>query len=237
MLTASDFFDLDGGSSIEAVFDGVTFVWDALGRIGEFIAARAPGSTHIGPETTIAPGAILVPGAPIVIGRGCTVEPTAYIRGPVIIGDNVQVRHGAYIRGDCLIGDRCVIGHATEMKNAILLDDAKAPHFAYVGDSILGRRVNLGAGTRLANLKLDSGHVFVTAGGQRVDTGRRKFGAVLADDVETGCNSVLNPGTLIGRRSIVYPNCAIGGYIPADQIAKGPGRTTPRVRGTVATSA
>lgn len=165
------------------------------------------------------PGAFL-DGEPIVIGRHCVIEPGAYIRGPALIGDDVTIRHGAYIRGNALVGDGCLIGHATEVKNAILLNGSRAPHFAYIGDSILGNRVNLGAGTRLSNLKIARGHVLVKVGGQVIDTGLRQFGAVVGDDAQTGCNAVLNPGTLVGPRSLIYPSAAITGVVPPDTIVK-----------------
>jgi acetyltransferase-like isoleucine patch superfamily enzyme len=164
--------------------------------------------------------AVILPGAflsneKIIIGPGTVVEPGAFIKGPVIIGDRSEIRQGAYIRGDCIVGNRCVVGHTTEMKGSILLDGAKAAHFAYVGDSILGRDVNLGAGTKLANLKMIPGSIAVTAGKKRYDTGRRKLGAILGDHTETGCNSVTSPGTLMGPSSIVYSGVSVpSGYYP-----------------------
>ena len=165
--------------------------------------------------------AVIMPGAflfndQIILGPGTIVEPGAFIKGPVIIGGDSQIRQGAYIRGDCIVGKRCVVGHTTEMKGSVLLDGAKAPHFAYVGDSLLGRDVNLGAGTKLANLKMIPGSVIVTVEKKRYDTGRRKLGAILGDHTETGCNSVTSPGTLMGPSSIVYSGVAVpGGYYPS----------------------
>jgi NDP-sugar pyrophosphorylase family protein len=158
--------------------------------------------------TVILPGAFLSNDR-IIIGPGTVVEPGAFIRGPVAIGRGCEIRQGAYVRGDCLIGNGCVVGHTTEMKGSILLDGAKAAHFAYVGDSILGKDVNLGAGTKLANLKMIPGSVVVTANRKRHDTGRRKLGAVLGDRTETGCNSVTSPGTLIGPDSVLYAGVAV----------------------------
>jgi acetyltransferase-like isoleucine patch superfamily enzyme len=168
--------------------------------------------------------AVILPGAflssdKIIIGPGTIVEPGAFIKGPAVIGSDSEIRQGAYIRGDCLVGNRCVIGHTTEMKGSILLDGAKAPHFAYVGDSILGKDVNLGAGTKLANLKVIPGSIIITADKKRYDTGRRKLGAILGDRTETGCNSVTSPGTLMGPSSIVYAGIAVpGGYYPSKTI-------------------
>jgi acetyltransferase-like isoleucine patch superfamily enzyme len=168
--------------------------------------------------------AVILPGAflfndKIIIGPGTIVEPGALIKGPAIIGDHSEIRQGAYIRGDCLVGNKCIVGHATEMKGSIMLDGAKAPHFAYVGDSILGKDVNLGAGTKLANLKMIAGSITVTADKKRYDTGRRKLGAILGDHTETGCNSVTSPGTLIGPSSVVYSGVVVpGGYYPSRTI-------------------
>jgi acetyltransferase-like isoleucine patch superfamily enzyme len=164
--------------------------------------------------------AVILPGAflandRIIIGSGTIIEPGAFIKGPAVIGKDTEIRQGAYVRGDCLVGHRCVIGHTTEMKSSIMLDGAKAPHFAYVGDSILGRDVNLGAGTKLANLKVIPGSITITAKNKRYKTGRRKLGAILGDGTETGCNSVTSPGTLLGPHSIVYAGVAVpGGYYP-----------------------
>ena len=168
--------------------------------------------------------AVILPGAflsndKIIIGPGTIVEPGALIRGPTIIGSHSEIRQGAYIRGDCLVGNKCVVGHTTEMKGSIMLDGAKAPHFAYVGDSILGKDVNLGAGTKLANLKMIAGSIVVTVDKKRYDTGRRKLGAILGDHTETGCNSVTSPGTLMGPSSVVYSGVAVpGGYYPSRTI-------------------
>lgn len=165
--------------------------------------------------TVILPGAFLS-NDKIIIGPGTIVEPGAFIKGPAVIGSDSEIRQGAYIRGDCLVGNRCVVGHTTEMKGSIMLDGAKAGHFAYIGDSILGKDVNLGAGTKLANLKMIPGSIIVTADKKRYDTGRRKLGAILGDHTETGCNSVTSPGTLMGPGSIVYSGVAVpGGYYPS----------------------
>ena len=164
--------------------------------------------------------AVILPGAylsndKIIIGSGTIIEPGVFIKGPAIIGKDTEVRQGAYLRGDCLVGNGCVIGHTTEVKSSIMLDGAKASHFAYVGDSILGRNVNLGAGTKLANLKMIPRSIAITADNKRFKTGRRKLGAILGDGTETGCNSVTSPGTLLGPHSIVYPGVAVpGGYYP-----------------------
>jgi len=160
----------------------------------------------------------------IRIGRGTVLEPTAIIKSPAIIGGHCEVRQGAYLRGNVLVGDHCVIGHATEIKNSIVMDHSEAGHFNYIGDSILGHHVNLGAGSRLANLQFRTPDemrtgallpVVVEIGGERVSTGLTKFGAVVGDYVEVGCNSVLCPGALVGRESWIYPNTTVAkGYYP-----------------------
>jgi carbonic anhydrase/acetyltransferase-like protein (isoleucine patch superfamily) len=152
----------------------------------------------------------------VILGPGTVVEPGALIKGPAVIGAETEVRQGAYIRGNCLVGDGCIVGHTTEIKNSIMLDGAKAGHFAYIGDSILGKNVNLGAGTKLANLKIIPGTILVNDGTRHHDTGRRKLGAILGDATETGCNSVTSPGTLLGPRCLVYPCvCVPAGCYPA----------------------
>lgn len=155
----------------------------------------------------------------IELGRGTVVEPGAMIKGPTIIGDRTEVRQGAYIRGKVLVGDGCVVGHVTEMKATVMLGGSQAGHFAYLGDSILGK-VNLGAGTKLANLRIFAGNVKVKVGGQTIDSGLRKFGAILAEGVELGCNSVTTPGTLMGRKAAAYPNVTVRGFHPAGEVIK-----------------
>ncbi len=164
--------------------------------------------------------AIIMPGAylfddQIIIGSGSVIEPGALIKGPTVIGTNTEVRQGAYMRGNCLVGNGCVVGHTTEIKGSIMLDGAKAGHFAYIGDSILGKDVNLGAGTKLANLKMIPGSIIITINRKFLNTKRRKLGAILGDRTETGCNSVASPGTLMGPRSIVYSGITVpGGFYP-----------------------
>jgi UDP-N-acetylglucosamine diphosphorylase / glucose-1-phosphate thymidylyltransferase / UDP-N-acetylgalactosamine diphosphorylase / glucosamine-1-phosphate N-acetyltransferase / galactosamine-1-phosphate N-acetyltransferase len=157
----------------------------------------------------------------IFLGPGSVVEPGALIQGPTIIGAHTEVRQGAYVRGNCIIGDRCVVGHTTEITASIMLNDAKAGHFAYIGDSILGNATNLGAGTKLANLKIKTGTVRVKCGSDSLDTGLRKFGAVLGDHVEIGCNAVTNPGTVLGRGCLVFPVTSVpSGYHEPESIVR-----------------
>jgi bifunctional UDP-N-acetylglucosamine pyrophosphorylase / glucosamine-1-phosphate N-acetyltransferase len=170
--------------------------------------------------SVIMAGAILI-GDRIDIGHGVLVEGGALIKSPAIIGDYTEVRQGAYIRGYCLTGKSCVIGHSTEMKHSIFLNDAKAGHFAYLGDSILGQNTNLGAGTKFANLKFLGGNVSIRTEKGLINTGRRKFGAILGDQAQTGCNSVTNPGTMIGKGGILMPNTtAPSGYHPPQTIIR-----------------
>ena len=162
--------------------------------------------------SVIMAGAVLL-GNKIALGQGVLVEAGAMIKSPAIIGDMSEVRQGAYLRGYCLAGKRCVLGHTTEIKHSIFLNDAKAGHFAYIGDSILGNEVNLGAGTKLANLKFLPGNVTVFYEKKRIDTSRRKLGAIMGDGSQTGCNSVTSPGTLMAKRAILMPNAtAKSGY-------------------------
>lgn len=152
---------------------------------------------------------VVLTGGPLCIGKGVLIESGAFIKGCAIIGDLTEIRQGAYLRGHCLVGARCVVGHVTEVKHAILLDDAKAGHFAYLGDSILGNEVNLGAGTKLANLRFSGGEVPVKTPAGSINSGLRKFGAVLGDRTQTGCNAVTNPGTVLGKKSIVLSNTTV----------------------------
>ena len=154
----------------------------------------------------------------IFIGEGCTIEPGAYIRGPCIIGNECVIRHNAYLRGNVIAGDRCVIGHGTEIKDSILLHDVHAAHFSYIGNSILGNKVNLGAGVKCANFRLDQAEISLRVGSERVHTGQRKLGAIIGDRTQIGCNCVLNPGTLMGQDSLCYPLLNIGGFIPSGSI-------------------
>ncbi len=170
--------------------------------------------------SVIMAGAVIM-GRRIAIGQGVLVESGALIKEPAIIGDHCEIRQGAYLRGYCLIGNRCIIGHTTEVKHSIFLNDSKAGHFAYVGDSILGAGANLGAGTKFANLRFLPGNVQVRTPEGSLDSGLRKFGAILGDNVQTGCNSVTNPGTLLGPESILMPNTTSpSGFHPGKSVIR-----------------
>ena len=166
----------------------------------------------------------------IIIGAGTVVESGALIKGPTVLGSYSEVRQGAYMRGNCLIGNHCVVGHVTETKSSIMLDGSKAGHFAYIGDSILGRNVNLGAGTKLANLKIIRGAIKIAHNGKYYDTNRRKLGAILGDRTETGCNSVTSPGTLMGPGSIVYPGISVAGGYYSKRACVRPSRGSIEIR-------
>ncbi len=159
-------------------------------------------------------------GPTIQIGKGVLVEPGAMVKSPTIIGDYTEVRQGCYLRGHIISGKRCVLGHTTEIKHAIFLNDAKAGHFNYIGDSIMGNETNLGAGTKFANLRFLSGTIRITTGNEQLDTKRRKLGAILGDKTQTGCNSVTNPGTILGKKSFILPNTTVkpGYYKPGSII-------------------
>ena len=154
------------------------------------------------------------------IARSATVAPTAYIHGPAIIGKEAEVRHCAFIRGNAIVGENAVVGNSTELKNVVLFNRVQVPHYNYVGDSILGYRAHMGAGSITSNVKSDKTLVVVKNGEEQIPTGFKKFGAMLGDCVEVGCNSVLNPGTVIGHHTNVYPLSAVRGFIPAESIFK-----------------
>ncbi len=157
------------------------------------------------------------------VGKNTFIEKNAVIQAPTIIGDNCQIRSSAFIRGNAIIGNGVVVGNSTEVKNAILFNNVQVPHFNYVGDAVLGYKAHIGAGVILSNVRSIPGNVKVKSGNEVIDTGLRKFGALLADHAEVGCNSVLNPGTIIGRNSVVYPLTSVRGVIPPDMILKNTG--------------
>jgi len=217
MLEAQDYFDL-AGTELEELFAGLPYVWEALKRLDSWLERLPLGSI----EGEVQPGAWV--GPEVSVGRGTVIEPGAYVSGPTAIGPNCRIRHGAYIRGQCLIGAGCVVGHATELKKVIMLPEASVPHLAYVGDSILGRRVNLGAGVKTANVKNDRSEVSVTVGLERIPTGLSKFGAIIGDRTQIGCNCVTTPGTLIGPDCLVYPEIMLRGVYRRGRIIKSRGQ-------------
>ncbi|HEV8052372.1 MAG TPA: UDP-N-acetylglucosamine diphosphorylase [Parachlamydiaceae bacterium] len=214
-LSAESFFDTTSYQHSQ-LFENQNLVWKALGQIETYLSSLKLGQVEI----DVPAGAFLIDAHLISIGKGSVIEPGAYIKGPCILGKNCTVRQGAYIRGNLIAGDHCVIGHDTEIKNAILLDHVHAAHFAYVGDTILGNRVNLGAGTKCANLKFNKQSITVQFQDKNIDTGLKKFGAIIGDDVQTGCNVVLNPGTILGKHVWCSPAMNISGVIPAHAFVK-----------------
>jgi NDP-sugar pyrophosphorylase family protein len=218
MLTPRDLFDF-AGSYLEEVFAAAATPWEVLARIKPFLKERLEPGIH----GDVHPAAVIE--GDVYIAKGALVEPGAFIQGPTWIGAGTQVRHGAYVRGSVVVGRDCVVGHATEVKNAVFLDEAKAGHFAYVGDSVLGKDVNLGAGTKLANFKLDGANIALNTDAGKIDTGLRKFGALLGDGVQTGCNSVTSPGSVLGKECWVYANTTVpAGIYPARRILYSEGR-------------
>jgi len=212
MFAPEEFLDLSAFAH-RALFAGVGAVWEALPRIPDYLARLlvAPAIQGEVEEGVSITGAV-------AIGEGTRVEAGVKIVGPAVIGRGCHLRQGAYLRGQVVIGDEVIVGHATELKSAILLDRAHAPHFNYVGDSILGSDCNLGAGTICSNVRLDLGPVRVRTEGGSVNTGLLKFGAVVGQGARTGCHVVLNPGTLLGRGVLVWPGLAISGYFPRGTI-------------------
>ncbi|HUO87082.1 MAG TPA: hypothetical protein VM617_06800 [Thermoanaerobaculia bacterium] len=191
--------------------------WELLGEPLDDVLAVLPDDAI---EIRLSPG-VHLSGAPVAIGRGSRIGDGATIEGPVWIGRDVEIRPGAYLRGGCWIGDGAVVGASTEVKRAILLPGAHAPHLNYVGDSILGRGVNLGAGAILSNFRHDGGEISIRHGDRRLATGRRKLGAILGDDVLTGCNAVLHPGVVVGRGTQIYPGVQLrNGIYPAGRVVK-----------------
>ena len=209
MLTVNKLYDLTH-SLAGNYLSGFDYPWQALKGIKDLILALGPtlGSDYI--ET-----------APTVwVHKTATVAPSAYLGAPCIIGAGTEVRHCAFIRGSALVGDNCVVGNSVELKNVNHFDNVQVPHFNYVGDSLLGYKSHMGAGSVTSNVKSDQTPVVVKNGAEQIPTGLKKFGAMLGDHVEVGCNSVLNPGTVVGRNSNIYPTSCVRGVVPERSIYK-----------------
>lgn len=215
---SADLFDLSQ-TLAAPLFQGREYPWELLPLIGDFIRELGP---------TLSPEEYDHPGEEVWIAKTARVAPTASIAGPCIIGPGTEVRQCAFIRGSALVGEGAVVGNSTELKNVILFNAVQVPHYNYVGDSILGYKAHMGAGSITSNVKSDKSLVVVKDGGEQIPTGRKKFGAMLGDHVEVGCNSVLNPGTVVGRNASIYPLSLVRGVVPADSIFKGPGQVVPR---------
>ena len=201
------------------LFRNATYAWEVLDSIKDFILSLG---------STLNPTLYQKHGDDIWIARDAKVAPTALINGPCIIDSGAEIRHCAYIRGSAIIGKGAVVGNSCELKNCILFDMVQVPHFNYVGDSILGYRSHMGAGAVTSNVKSDKTPVSVKADGEVIQTGRKKLGAILGDNVEIGCNSVLCPGTVIGRNTNVYPLSRVRGVIPPNSIYKAPDCIVPK---------
>lgn len=209
-LKINDLLDLRE-TIASGVFDGLTYVWEVLPILNEYILEL---------------GALLSEneyskiGEDIWISRTAKVAPTASVAGPTIIGHNAEVRHCAYIRGSVIVGESAIVGNSTELKNTLLFNEVQVPHYNYVGDSILGYKAHIGAGGITSNMKSDKSLISVNVDGECFETSLRKFGTILGDNVEIGCNSVLNPGSIVGRGSNIYPLSMVRGYVPPNSIYK-----------------
>lgn len=193
------------------LLERVTYPWEALPKINDFILELGSKLDSSKYEQV---------GEDVWIAKTATVAPTAYIHGPAIIGEKAEIRHCAFIRGKAIVGEGAVVGNSTELKNVILFNKVQVPHYNYVGDSILGYKSHMGAGAITSNVKSDKKLVIVKRGNQTIETGMKKFGAMIGDNVEVGCGSVLNPGTVIGKNSNIYPLSSVRGIVPENSIYK-----------------
>ncbi len=209
-ITIQELYNLDETIGAE-IFQGKTYPWEVLPEIGAFIVKLG---------NTLSDEEYEKRGENIWVARDAKVAPTASVTGPCIIGKGAEVRHCAFIRGNALVGEGAVVGNSTELKNVILFNKVQVPHYNYVGDSILGYKAHMGAGSITSNVKSDKKLVIVKGDGENIETGLKKFGAMLGDEVEVGCGSVLNPGTVVGSRTNIYPLSSVRGVIPSDSIFK-----------------
>lgn len=217
-LTVKELYTLEETFAKE-IFDGVTYPWEVLPKIGEFIlrlGAALPEEEYdkVGEDVWIA--------------KSAEVFESAYIHGPAIIGKNAQVRQCAFIRGNAIVGEGAVVGNSTELKNVILFNKVQVPHYNYVGDSILGFKAHMGAGSITSNVKSDKKLVVVKTPKGNIETGIKKFGAMLGDEVEVGCGTVLNPGSVVGSNTNIYPLSCVRGYVPAGSIYKRQGEVVEK---------
>ena len=221
MYRISELYDLSH-TLAAAYLSGFTYPWEALEGIPHLILTLG---------NALDPDEYAQVSPRVWVHRTARVAPTAFLGGPCVVGAGTEVRHGALLRGGALVGERCVVGNSVELKNVILFNGVQVPHFNYVGDSILGRQTHMGAGAVTSNVKSDHSLVAVGPAGARVPTGRRKVGAMLGDFVEVGCNSVLNPGSMVGRNTSIYPLSCVRGTVPPDSIYKTGGVIVPKSRG------
>jgi NDP-sugar pyrophosphorylase family protein len=217
-VTVNELYDLNETISAD-LFDGVTYPWEVLSKISDFILKL--GSTL--PEDEYEKR-----GDNVWIAKDAKVFDSAYINGPCIIGKGAEVRHCAFIRGNAIVGEGAVVGNSTELKNVILFNKVQVPHYNYVGDSILGFKAHMGAGSITSNVKSDKKLVVIKSGSETIETGLKKVGAFLGDNVEVGCGSVLNPGTVVGRESNIYPLSSVRGVVAAGSIYKKQGEVVEK---------
>ena len=209
-LMISELFTLEE-TIAKDIFEGVTYPWEVLPKISNFIMELG---------ATLSEEEYEKHGDNVWIAKSAKVFPSAYINGPAIIGKNAEVRHCAFIRGNAIVGDGAVVGNSTELKNVILFNKVQVPHYNYVGDSILGYKAHMGAGSITSNVKSDKKLVVVKTHNGNIETGIKKFGAMLGDEVEVGCGTVLNPGSVVGKQSNIYPLSSVRGFVPANSIYK-----------------
>lgn len=215
----SNLYNLDE-TIAKKIFNGCEYPWEVLPKIKDFIIEL--GQTLNSEEYNKI-------GKNVWIAKSAKVAPTAYINGPAIIGKDAEIRHCAFIRGNAIVGEGCVVGNSTELKNVILFNKVQVPHYNYVGDSILGYRSHMGAGSITSNVKSDKKLVVVKNGTEKIETGLKKFGAMLGDNVEVGCGSVLNPGTVIGKNSNIYPLSSVRGVVAENSIYKKQGEIVNKI--------
>ena len=201
------------------IFNGVTYPWEVLPKISNFILELG---------ATLSEDEYEKRGENVWVAKSAKVAPNAFINGPAIIGKDAEVRHCAFIRGNAIVGEGAVVGNSTELKNVILFNKVQVPHYNYVGDSVLGYKSHMGAGSITSNVKSDKKLVVVKAGEEKIETGMKKFGAMLGDEVEVGCGSVLNPGTVVGNHSNIYPLSSVRGFVPANSIYKKQGEVVTK---------
>ncbi len=217
-LTVKENYSLDQ-TIAKDIFNGVTYPWEVLPKISNFILELG---------ATLSEDEYEKRGENVWVAKSAKVAPTAFINGPAIIGKDAEVRHCAFIRGNAIVGEGAVVGNSTELKNVILFNKVQVPHYNYVGDSVLGYKSHIGAGSITSNVKSDKKLVVVKAGEEKIETGMKKFGAMLGDEVEVGCGSVLNPGTVVGNHSNIYPLSSVRGFVPANSIYKKQGEVVTK---------
>lgn len=218
MLKTAELLDLSK-TIASPLLEGKTYPWEALEGIADFIRALGP---------TLPADKFDHPSEDVWIAKDAKIFATAYIGAPCIIDEGAEVRQCAFIRGSAIVGKKAVVGNSTELKNVVLFDEVQVPHYNYVGDSILGYKAHMGAGSITSNVKSDKLPVVIHNGDEQIPTGRKKVGAILGDHVEVGCNTVLNPGTVIGRESRVYPTSCVRGVVPEKSIYKAEGKIVPQ---------